>query len=567
MEHQAQFKVFAKGKVAVELGKGNNAVIYTRVSSKEQADTNHSLETQKKYCEDYCNKNNFNVLGYFGGTYESAMTDEREEFNRMMKFVKNKKEGISHIFVYTLDRFSRSGENAIYISSQLKALGISIIAVTQPIDVSTSAGQLQQNIQFVFSKYDNDLRRKKCIDGMREKLLKGEWIGHAPIGYSFDYANGLGKEQKIVFNEKAKLIKEIFLWKAGENMSLPMILRKLRARGLKMHIQSLAKVLHNPFYCGLVTHNLLQGEIVKGKHPALISNELFLRANGNAKTNGFKQSKVNDFLPLKQFVQCGACGTAFTGYLVKKRGIYYYKCNKRGCKCNRSAKLMHVEFEKLLGSFTSNTKFIGPIKKQLEYTFNSLTKSNTSNQKAFEMRICELKDKIEKVQERYALGEIERPIFEKVFGKLKEEKAQVEQELEKSRIKLSNPKELIDFTVNLSSKLYEIWQKGDFTQKQNFQKMLFPDGVQYDGQNNTYRTTNSNSVFTAIAEMSRSYEENKKGSFDFSIENSPSVPGGGLEPPHLAAYAPQTYLSTNSNIRAKELQIIKKGRKNKDFPA
>lgn len=30
------------------------------------------------------------------------------------------------------------------------------------------------------------------------------------------------------------------------------------------------------------------------------------------------------------------------------------------------------------------------------------------------------------------------------------------------------------------------------------------------------------------------------------------VRGGGLEPPHLSAYAPQTYVSTNSTIRAHE---------------
>lgn len=218
--------------------------------------------------------------------------------------------------------------------------------------------------------------------------------------------------------------------------------------------------------------------------------------------------------------------------LVKKKGIYYYKCNKRGCKCNRSAKLMHSEFETLLGSYTTNKKFIAPIKKQLEYTFNSLTESNTRNQKAFEMRVCELSAKLEKVQERYALGEIERPIFEKVSGNLKEEKTQVEQELEKTKIKLSNPKELIDVTVNLSSKLYEIWQNGDYTQKQNFQKMLFPEGVQYDGRNNTYRTTNLNCVFTAIAQMSRSYEGNKKWSYDISTDNSPSVPARGMKSNH-----------------------------------
>ena len=40
-----KFKAFAP--VKNELGQNNNAIIYTRVSSKEQADTNTSLETQK----------------------------------------------------------------------------------------------------------------------------------------------------------------------------------------------------------------------------------------------------------------------------------------------------------------------------------------------------------------------------------------------------------------------------------------------------------------------------------------------------------------------------------------
>jgi site-specific DNA recombinase len=84
--------------------------------------------------------------------------------------------------VYSLDRFSAEQEiSAIYICSEnLKKVGINIMAVTQPIDTNSHAGALQQNIQFVFSKYDNDLRRQKSIDGMREKLLRGEWIRQLP---------------------------------------------------------------------------------------------------------------------------------------------------------------------------------------------------------------------------------------------------------------------------------------------------------------------------------------------------------------------------------------------------
>ena len=144
------FQAFAKGKAIVDKGAASrNAVIYTRVSSKEQADTNQSLETQKKYCLQYALKNDYNILGFFGGTYESAKTDERNEFNRMIKFVKNQKEGISHILVYSLDRFSRTGDNAIWLSRQLRDLGILIMSVTQPIDTKNPAGVLQQNILFL----------------------------------------------------------------------------------------------------------------------------------------------------------------------------------------------------------------------------------------------------------------------------------------------------------------------------------------------------------------------------------------------------------------------------------
>ena len=62
---------FAKGKATDNAKQSQrNAVIYTRVSTKEQADTNQSLGTQKKYCLQYALKNDLNVLGFFGGTYE-----------------------------------------------------------------------------------------------------------------------------------------------------------------------------------------------------------------------------------------------------------------------------------------------------------------------------------------------------------------------------------------------------------------------------------------------------------------------------------------------------------------
>src|SRR5580693_3514367 len=132
-----------------------NAVIYTRVSTKEQAENNDSLETQKKYCHQLAEKQDITILGQFGGTYESAKTDGRKEFKRMLDFVNNSNDKIGFIVVYSLDRFSRSGGSAIHIAEELKKSGIHIISCTQPTDTKTSSGTFQQNIQFLFSQYDN----------------------------------------------------------------------------------------------------------------------------------------------------------------------------------------------------------------------------------------------------------------------------------------------------------------------------------------------------------------------------------------------------------------------------
>jgi DNA invertase Pin-like site-specific DNA recombinase len=76
------------------------AVIYTRVSSKEQADKNLSLDFQRKTIEEYAGRNGFTIAATFGGTYESAKTAGRKEFARMLEYVKRSRGAVSHILVH-----------------------------------------------------------------------------------------------------------------------------------------------------------------------------------------------------------------------------------------------------------------------------------------------------------------------------------------------------------------------------------------------------------------------------------------------------------------------------------
>lgn len=520
-------KKFAKGKQEEsKLSEVLNCVIYTRVSSKEQMDTNQSLEWQKKYCDEYAIKNQLNIKGYFGGTYESAKSDERKEFNRMLKFVRASKEKIAYILVYSLDRFSRTGDSAIYIASELKKVGVNILAVTQPIDTNSHAGALQQNIQFIFSKYDNDLRRQKTVDGMREKLRRGEWIGHAPRGYSF--VKGAVK-QTIVINDQGELIRQAFEWRAN-GMTYDQIVEKLADYKMKMPKQTLTDTFRNPFYCGYLSHNLLNGEVTKGNHPALISEELFFRVNELKKTDGFKCHKENVNLPLKIFVKDAETGTPFTGYLVRKKGLYYYKVNKVGIRINRSVKIMHTKFKELLSQYEIKSSRIEPLKVQLQYTWENLTETNTSEKKGLSLQLNTLQNEFQTVRKRHALGLVELDVYSEFKVEAESKMKAISEKLELLEQNLSNPKELINYACKLACNLVEMWESGDFYQKQIFQNTLFPSGLGYDAKMNHYRTPKFNSVIEYIAGLSRGLEGIKKPDFSKTIEKSGLVPPTGIEP-------------------------------------
>ena len=519
-------KQFAKGKNNLPNDLGiQNCVIYTRVSSKEQMDNNQSLEWQKKYCVEYATKQQFNIKGYFGGTYESAKSDERKEFNRMLKFVKASKEKIDFILVYSLDRFSRTGDSAIYIASELKKTGINIVAVTQPIDTNSHAGALQQNIQFIFSKYDNDLRRQKSIDGMKEKLLRGEWIGHVPIGYSF--VKGAEK-QTIIINEKGELIKQAFEWRAN-GMTYEQIIDKLKCFEIDIPKQTMTGIFKNPFYCGYISHNLLKGEIVKGNHPALIDEDLFFRANEIKTTSGFKVNKANDNLPLKVFVKEAETGTPFTGYIVRKKGLYYYKANRVGLKINRSATMMHSKFVELLKSYTIDEKHIEPLKIQLQYTFENLTETNSDEKKAISLKLNQVDEDFYQLRKRNSRGLVLNDIYEEFSKELIEEKENLMKQLEKLNFQLSNPKELINYSCNLSSKLATVWASGDYYQKQSFQNVVFPNGLAYDAKIDNYRTPQVNTIIGCNAHWSRDLSLNKKRTYQNLSDKSFLVVGTRVE--------------------------------------
>ncbi|MFH0959799.1 MAG: recombinase family protein, partial [Pseudomonadota bacterium] len=88
-------------------------------------------------------------------------------------------------------------------------------------------------------------------------------------------------------------------------------------------------LLANPFYIGLFRFN---GEVHEGRHPAMISADLFKRVQEVRRSRARQKvqpAKVGK--PLLGLLKCQECGGAVTA--EKQKGHHYYRCTKKVGPC------------------------------------------------------------------------------------------------------------------------------------------------------------------------------------------------------------------------------------------
>ncbi len=497
----------------VKIEEGKYAYTYTRVSSKKQFDNNCSIETQMKHIEEYSKKNNIEILGSYGLTYESAKSDERKEFNRMIADAK-KNPKVNIIEVYDLDRFSRSGGSAIVIKDELYQEGIHLVSVTQPIDTSSDSGVLMQDIHFIMGKYENLQRKKKCIGGVKEKLEQGICTFRPPIGYSKIKEVTNNKELVyIVINKQGEALRKAFEWKAYDNLANSEILFKLRSEeGLNISKQELSKIFRNPFYKGYIKHKLLGDKLVKATNfEPLVQEELFDLANGvlTAKKYAYQHERINDKYPLKRHVFCGCCDEALTAYTKKDRYVYY-KCNTIGCCNNYSGINLHNQYREMLSSYyvpNNKREAFSAVFKDL---FTEWNQTAFNQQKQFKTRITEIDNKIKTAKTRYGCGEIDKDIYDTVIKEFEPQKIDLQQKLEFVQDDLSNYSNMLEYALSMSCKLSGLWKDCDLIRKEKLQDLVFPEGVFYEPNSEVYRTPKINTFFEVIHNETRGYGNKKR---------------------------------------------------------
>ena len=416
----------------------------------------------------------------------------------------------------------------------MRKLGIEIVSVSQPIDTSNMSGQLQQKMLFLWGEYDNNLRKSKCIAGMKEMLLQGNWPTKAPLGYDAIKING---KRTIVVNAQGAILRKAFEWKAQEHLTDEAIRVRLARNGIALCHQRVADILRNPFYCGLIAHNMLDGAVVPGNHEGIVSKELFLRVNGMLaqNTHGYTIKEENGHVPLKRFLRCDKCGQSLAGYIVKKKNIHYYKCSTVGCGTNRNANLLHQRFAEVLEWFALDfpTDVLHLIKQQAIATFNQYSQGYVDQRIVLQQNYAELQKKITRLEERLIEEAIPSELYYKYMAKYTEEKNVIEDELSKGTLGISNLDTCVNIALDFAINLPKKWLSADYSIKQRVQHLLFPEGIYYNRDTDNYRTPRINFVFLQLAYLKQVMLKMQRGIPALQLNYASlacSVAGAGLEP-------------------------------------
>ena len=148
------------------------AVIYARYSSDNQRE--ESIEGQLRECTAYCKKNNITILRTYIDRALSAKTDNRPDFQRM---IKDSAKGLFDVvIVWKLDRFARNRYDSAIHKAKLKKNGVRVLSAKENITDDASGILIEGVLESMAEYYSADLA-EKVSRGMTENALKCRFNG------------------------------------------------------------------------------------------------------------------------------------------------------------------------------------------------------------------------------------------------------------------------------------------------------------------------------------------------------------------------------------------------------
>ena len=313
---------------------------YCRVSTDSEEQLTSYQNQMRVYTEMIAANKEWEFAGLYADEgISGTRADKRPEFQRMIRDCQNGK--IDYIITKSVSRFARNTVECLEYVRSLKAQGIGIFFEEQNIDTLKNESELYLVIYAGFAQSESESISKHITWTYRKKFEEGK--------VSFQYKNFLGyrkgaDSQPEIVPEEAAIVERIYeMFLAGQ--PIKMIAQTLQAEKIEIPGKNLSfsknmimNILRNEKYCGdcilqktvtvdciSKTRKVNQGEapmyIVENNHPAIISREVFNRAQEELirrqalraksdKTSITATGKYSKYA-LTEVLQCAECGSRY----------------------------------------------------------------------------------------------------------------------------------------------------------------------------------------------------------------------------------------------------------------
>ena len=204
------------------------AVLYARVSSKEQEKEGFSIPAQQKYLHAYAADKGFTVVREFVDV-ETAKQAGRKHFNFMLGFLKENPD-VRIILVEKTDRLYRNIKD--WVTLDVDSLNLEVHLAKENAILSKdsrSSEKFMHGIKVLMAKNFVDNLSEETRKGMNEKVAQGGYPHYAPVGYSNDPVS----RSIVVHKEEARFIRKLLEWYATGEYSLADLRKRCVAVGFK----------------------------------------------------------------------------------------------------------------------------------------------------------------------------------------------------------------------------------------------------------------------------------------------------------------------------------------------
>ncbi len=442
--------------------------LYARVSTDEQAERDLSIPFQLERCRYHAQGKGWEVVKEFIDAGESARTDKRPEFQKMISAARSKQFDI--ILVHKFDRFARNDYDFVVYEKELEELGIRLDSVSEPGDSSTPAGYIGRRMMQIISTWYSKNLAIEVNKGLQRKVETGGWPKLAPFGY-------LNKHDKSsawieVDPKNENLVTKAFEEFASGKYTLESWAENAYSLGYRSRLgnrisrKRWSDIFHHRFYLGLTW--LKQNEIpVKGSHQPLTDEDTFTQVQMVLKQHDKNRQRTrrHKYL-LRGILHSVDANSNCWAETNNKKNISYYRSREKinGNQVFYNSKSIENQLPCIFKSLTITEDGRKDLRSKLSDFFSDEVQGN-GELKTAEVRLAKLERMEKNLQRLYMEEEISLADFKEHRSQIEAERSRFKTTVDVIKQRQHLVKADFELALDLATQLDFLFENGNFDQR------------------------------------------------------------------------------------------------------